>query len=123
MNARDASLETLVRLCGERAWRLARVMLLNDADADDAVQQAFVAAATKYERIPKDDAWPWFAKVVSLEARYLRRKRARREEPAMQQTSDASPDQQLERAELARLVHEALDQLPDGEREALALTH
>ncbi|MCC6575425.1 MAG: sigma-70 family RNA polymerase sigma factor [Planctomycetes bacterium] len=116
------ALDNLAATCAQRAWRLARALCICDADADDAVQEAFVAAAAHRERIPGDDPWPWFAKVVTFKARDIWRKRASRKETAMPDDAAATVVNH-DRNELAALVRDALAQLPQEQREALALTH
>src|SRR5690349_2142690 len=58
-----------------RGWGLALTFLREANDASDAVQQAFLVATRKPEQVPLDDPWPWFARVLALEAANLRRKR------------------------------------------------
>jgi RNA polymerase sigma-70 factor (ECF subfamily) len=126
-------LERCARLCSERAWRLAYA-LLRDADAAyDAVQQAFLVAATKPDRVPEDDPWPWFSVVLTHEIRNLRRKR-RPATNRLHATPDggemdrpdprsATPDDAASGAEESSLLWKALDGLPAPEREALVLVH
>ncbi|MCC6575426.1 MAG: sigma-70 family RNA polymerase sigma factor [Planctomycetes bacterium] len=124
MGSTSDPLARLAHRCADQAWRLARVLTANDADADDIVQQAFVVAARKRDSIPADNLWPWFAKVIAFESRQLRRNRARHREVEMaQEPRSGGLEQQVERQELARLARAALAQLPDSEREAVALTH
>lgn len=118
-------LERCFSLCAQPAWRLA-VHWLGDAhEAFDVVQQAFLVAALKPDRIPTDDPWPWFRQVVINEARNARRKH--RPRASMQETEmpDRSPDpsQAASRDETSAELRQALDTLPRHEREAIVLTH
>ncbi|MCC6574025.1 MAG: sigma-70 family RNA polymerase sigma factor [Planctomycetes bacterium] len=125
MGANFDSLDHLARSCGERAWRTARALCGNAADADDAVQEAFVVAARKREAIPADDPWPWFAQVLLFETRRMRRRRvsAQARESVMRLPHEQTPaDDRLAREELARAAFEALAELPEDEREVLTLT-
>jgi len=99
---------------------------LGDAhEAFDVVQQAFLVAATKPQRIPGDDPWPWFRQVVINEARNARRKH--KPKPTAQETempdSSPNPEQAAARDETNAELRRALDTLPDTEREAITLTH
>ncbi|MGE0191104.1 MAG: RNA polymerase sigma factor [Planctomycetota bacterium] len=121
-------LESLARHCGARGWAAAYGVLRHAEDARDAVQQALVAAARKPDCIPVDDPWPWFRRVVFLEARNLRRKRRPRtnlEDVAAWGPTDGSaagPDDQLDRAEVRRALQAAIRRLPAVEREIVLLT-
>jgi RNA polymerase sigma-70 factor (ECF subfamily) len=100
--------------------------LLRDADeASDCVQSAFVAAARKPERIPADDPWPWFSAVLVNEARNARRKHKALPTDEEFMMSDPRPDPATaaQRAELAGELRLAMQTLPEGERDALALTY
>jgi oligopeptide transport system substrate-binding protein len=112
------ALEQCARRCAERAWRLAFVLMRNGHDAEDVVQEAFVVAARRRDRIPTDDPWPWFATVVTNAARNARRLRRKHmhDDPPDLPAPSADPD-------LSVRVAEALAQLPEPERDAVACTH
>lgn len=120
----QAALERCFHLCAERAWRLACALLRDAHEAHDCVQQAFVAAARKPSRIPRDDPWPWFSAVLVHEARNLSRKKR---PAAAQEFEMADPHPQppsaAQRAESAEQLRRELERLPEAEREAIALTH
>ncbi|MCC6465917.1 MAG: sigma-70 family RNA polymerase sigma factor, partial [Planctomycetes bacterium] len=125
-----SALERCARECTTRGWRLAMALLRNQDDAQDAVQQALLAATRKAHRVPHDDPWPWFAAVIAHEAANLRRRRARRaavsihseESPMQPQHPQKGPDHAVEHAELASRLWRELDLLPADEQEALVLT-
>lgn len=132
MDARHHRLESLVRTCGRRAWSVAWALLRDGHEAHDAVQQAFLVAARKADRIPHDDPWPWFSVVVAHEARNLRRKRRPlasgsllETDPAMTPREPSASDPSLlsERRDDARHVQASMDALPASERDAVALVH
>lgn len=118
-------LERCFDLCAEKAWRVALHWLGDSHEAFDVVQQAFVIAAGKPDRIPKDEPWPWFRQVVINEARNTRRKH--KPTPSQQENRMADPapgpEQQLSREESSAELQRALDTLPEREREAIVLTH
>ena len=104
--------------CAERAWRLAYALMRNAHDAEDVVQESFVVAALRRDRIPTDDPWPWFATVVTNVARNARRTRRKHMHDDPPEVPAPPTD-----ADLSVLVAEALAQLPEPERDALACTH
>ncbi|MEM7262216.1 MAG: sigma-70 family RNA polymerase sigma factor, partial [Planctomycetota bacterium] len=122
-------LERCFDLCARRAWRLAYGMLRDAHEAFDAVQQAFLVAASKSDRVPSDDPWPWFSTVVVHECRNLRRKK--KPTPAgswpgggeQAMTEAVGPDTSAMKQEEADQLWDAIDGLPDAEREAVVLTH
>jgi len=127
MTSETASrVETCIKACARRAWRLAYGLVWNAEDASDVVQQACLVAAAKSDRIPADDPWPWFARVVTLECLKLRESRARaarlvvalqRELPMPQNSSDP-----VELAELQAKLRAGLAQLPTEQRDAVTMT-
>lgn len=127
---RHSALRWCARQCTQRGWRLACSLLRNSADAEDAVQQAFLVALRKPDDIPRDDPWPWFATVIALEARNVRRRYQRPqvsidagEEPMQLPDHRHTPaEDSLASRELAQQLAVALDELPGDEREALVLT-
>ena len=123
--ARRKVLERLDALCVERAWRLACTMLHDAGDADDAVQEAYVAAARNYTRVPNDDPWPWFAKVIANMCRRRRRARGRQGHELVHEMVDVSRDPLAAaiRAELQTELRKALGELPNDERDAVVLVY
>ena len=115
-----------ITVCAERAWRLACALVWNTDDAHDCVQQACLVAAMKAQRIPVDDPWPWFARVVTLECLKLRGRRAKaarlatllKGQPMAENVADTA-----EANELQARVKAALTMLPEEQRDALMLTH
>ncbi len=107
----------------DRAWRLAFALTFHAADAEDLLQQTLLVAARKRSRIPTDDPWPWFAAVMHREVRNLRRKNLRHITSALQEASMADahhgPADAAARNELRQQLRNALQQLPEAERDAL----
>jgi RNA polymerase sigma-70 factor (ECF subfamily) len=130
--------ETLLRDYGPRLLRLARRMLMNEEDARDALQDAFISV---YRSIGSFEATSslstWLHRiVVNTSLMKLRSKRRKPEEDIEQylprfledghQVEPSTPwtesaDRVLEREELRTAVREAIAQLPDTYRIVLHL--
>jgi len=71
-----AGFEELVRPCLEPAFRLARVLLGNHADAEDAVQESVTRAWRKIHQLDGPDGFrPWFLAIIANQCRAARRSR------------------------------------------------
>ncbi|MCA8962641.1 MAG: sigma-70 family RNA polymerase sigma factor, partial [Planctomycetes bacterium] len=119
-------LERCVEHCSRPGWRLAYSVLRDREAAFDAVQQAFVVAATKPERIPRDDPWPWFSTVLMHECRNYRRKKRPVPvgcAPVETRSPDEGPDEKALVSETRERLWGAIDELSETEREAVVLTH
>jgi RNA polymerase sigma-70 factor (ECF subfamily) len=135
--ARDtAAFELLMRRHNRRLFRVARAILRSDADAEDALQEAYLAAwraiggfrggstlATWLTRIVINEAYARLRKtarapVVSLEEPYEMSDDAR-DLPGHVQPG--SPEEGAMRAEMRRLLERHIDALPEQFRTAFVL--
>jgi RNA polymerase sigma-70 factor (ECF subfamily) len=114
---------------GRIAWGLALRILRDEALAEDAVQDAFLAAWRTASRFAPDrgNARTWLLTLVHRRAVDLvRREERRRAEPLETAPEPADPTEAVESA-LLRLererVQQALAKLPDREREAIELAY
>lgn len=129
---RDA-LEELFGRYRSVAYRVAHRLLGNEADALDAVQEAFVKALVHLPSFQGRSSFKtWMLRVVSNAALDLGRQRGRRETLSMdaagpkyredcEPLTHADPAQDLERQDLRRQLHEALAQLPLAQRQTFVL--
>jgi RNA polymerase sigma-70 factor (ECF subfamily) len=119
--------EELVRMHSDIAVRVAFVAGVDPAEADDAVQDAFVKAYRALGRFRSGSPFrPWLLAIVANEARNRRRSAGRRAQlairaGAMDASGGAAPS-----PEAAALDHErrtellaALERLPEEHREVL----
>jgi RNA polymerase sigma-70 factor (ECF subfamily) len=112
----------LVERYAAQARRVARSILNNEDDADDAAQDAFLAALRHLGRYdPARPFGPWLMRIVANAASDRRRRRKVR--TAEQITPDvrsrlAGPDVQTDRAAFRQQVREALETLPERQRRA-----
>jgi RNA polymerase sigma factor (sigma-70 family) len=115
----------LVAEHGPAARRLARLVLRDPNDADDAVQDGLLAAWRSIGRFdPRRPFRPWLMRIVLNAARDLRRRRLVRETLPLgghEASRDATPDRQAGRALLRARLTEALAALPERARVAVTL--
>jgi RNA polymerase sigma factor (sigma-70 family) len=124
-----ASYEELVRRYQEVAARVAYLAAGSAADAEDAVQEAFVKAYRALPRFRQEAPFrPWLLKIVANEARNRRRAAGRRARLALRlaedrPSGDAAPSPEvavLDREERELLV-EAVNRL--GERDRMVISY
>jgi RNA polymerase sigma-70 factor (ECF subfamily) len=81
--------EQLVQARAGRAFRVARAILGNDADASDATQDAFVAAWRELPRLRDPESFdPWLRRIVVNAARARIRGRRRVHEISLDESHD-----------------------------------
>ncbi|HEX7219905.1 MAG TPA: RNA polymerase sigma factor [Burkholderiales bacterium] len=131
-----AAFEILMRRYNRTLFRTARAILRDDAEAEDALQEAYLQA---YQAI---GGWrgeaklsTWLARIVANEALMRLRKQARRAEIVPLQSSATleglneipdtdmkkTPDREAERLEMRRLLETQIDALPDDYRAVFML--
>ncbi|MBI1913817.1 MAG: RNA polymerase sigma factor [Planctomycetes bacterium] len=127
------ALEELFRRYRVAAYRVASRLLGNEADALDAVQEGFVKALTHLSGFQRRSSFKtWLLRVVSNAALDLGRQRGRREAVSLEaaEVRDANlslllvPDEsaaRLDRAELRRLLDQALQTLSEPQRQTFVL--
>src|SRR6516162_2879708 len=127
------SLEELFKRYRLVAFRVAHRLLGNEADALDAVQEAFVKALVHLPSFQGRSSFKtWMLRVVSNAALDLGRQRGRRETLSMdgmgpkyreecEPLIQPEPIRELERQDLRRKLQEALAQLPTAQRQTFVL--
>jgi RNA polymerase sigma-70 factor (ECF subfamily) len=127
------SLDELFRRYRMVAYRVAHRLLGNEADALDAVQEAFVKALVHLPSFQGRSSFKtWMLRVVSNAALDLGRQRGRRETLSMdgmgpkyreecEPLIHPEPIRELERQDLRRKLQEALAQLPAAQRQTFVL--
>ncbi|MFO0965660.1 MAG: RNA polymerase sigma factor [Gemmataceae bacterium] len=127
------ALEELFRRYRSVAYRVAYRLLGNEADALDAVQEAFVKALTHLPGFQGRSSFKtWLLRVVSNAAMDLGRQRGRREalslhalasglREEMEPAVAAESSRELERQDLRRKLTQALDHLPAAQRHTFVL--
>ena len=131
-----AAFEALMRRHNRTLFRTARAILRDDAEAEDALQEAYLQA---YQAIGtfrgEAKLTTWFARIVANESLMRLRKQARRADivplqPAavldgIDQIADTdmgkSPERSAERLQMRRLLEANIDALPDDYRTVFVL--
>ena len=132
-----AAFELLMRRHNRRLYRLARSMLRNAADAEDALQDAYLAAYQNMSAFRGEASLAtWLSRVVVNQCLARLRRQARRdnivpmvamggldEQEAITMPADDkdSPDRALIRAELRAVLERKLDELPETFRTVFVL--
>ena len=121
---REAFGELVKRYAGQ-ARRVARAVLGNEADADDAAQDAFLAALRNMGRYdPNRPFGPWLMRIVANAATDRRRRRKVRlteQIPAQAPDREPGPDRMVLRREFHTALERALASLPERKRMAVVL--
>ena len=119
--------EEIMRKHNRMLFRTARAILRDDAEAEDALQEAYVQAFRSMDTFRAESKLStWLARIVANEALMRLRKHARRAEivpiepsasAAMEQVTDTNmdnaPDSSAERKQMRGLLEAQIDALPD----------
>lgn len=122
-----AAFESLVRRHLRAAYAVALAQLGEEADAQDAVQDAFVTALQRIDDCRKPDQFAsWLLSIVRNRARDHRRYRQVRDALPLDAASEsadrrADPGRDAENAELRQDLLGALDTLTELQREVILL--
>ncbi len=129
---------TLMQRHNQIAYRTARSILRNDADAEDAVQEAWLKAYRALDRFRSESRFStWLVRIVVNESLARLRASARRAEvipldttidsaafateQSMQLAESDRPDGVAERGELRRALESRIDELPESLRSVFVL--
>jgi RNA polymerase sigma-70 factor (ECF subfamily) len=126
-------LEKLMRRCNRQLFRVARSILKDDSEAEDALQEAYVSAYTEMKSFRGTSKLStWLTRIVINQALGRLRKQKRQatvfafsedsRESGVQETfsmdehSSASPEDAASRAELRAVLERKIDELPSAFR-------
>jgi len=120
-----AAFGRLVERFAPQARRVARAVLQDPHDADDAAQDAFLAALVKLDQYdPRRPFGPWLMRIVANAATARRRRRTVRQvEPLAPELTGGGPrpDREAEQSALGDRLRAALAELPNRRRIAVVL--
>jgi RNA polymerase sigma-70 factor (ECF subfamily) len=107
----------------DQAWTLARYLLKDSAEAEDAVQEAFVKLWKHQQRVDPDRIRPWLMKVTrNLCLDRLRRRHPTQEWEDWQQPDDAhGPLQDVQQHELGEWLKHSINGLTEPYRSLVVL--
>ena len=115
----------LVERYADQARRVARAVLQDSDDADDAAQDAFLAALVKLKQYDATRPFgPWLMRIVANAATDRRRRRTVRRAELLDERyigGGPQPDAIAERAVLLGRLRKALTELPERRRLAVVL--
>jgi RNA polymerase sigma-70 factor (ECF subfamily) len=127
--------EALMRRYNRMLFRTARAILRDDAEAEDALQEAYLQAYGSLASFRAEAKLStWLARIVANEALMRLRKQRRRAEIVPMQSADApeveqvmdtdmdnAPDTRAARGEIRRLLEAQIDALPETYRTVFML--
>ncbi|MDQ8164820.1 MAG: sigma-70 family RNA polymerase sigma factor [Gemmatimonadota bacterium] len=112
----------LVRMHERRAYAVARAIVANHEDAEDAVQDGFLHAYRALERFLPDQAFgAWLHRIVANAALDITRRRKVRDADELPETVASPFRDPAEGSELRSRLAAALDQLPARQRAVIVL--
>lgn len=112
----------LVRRHQRRAYAVARSIVINHEDAEDAVQEAFLHAYKAIDRFLPDQAFgAWLHRIVANAALDVTRRRKVRDADELPETVASPFRDPAVGDELRRRLKEALDALPERQRAVIVL--
>ncbi|HEY2747489.1 MAG TPA: RNA polymerase sigma factor [Polyangia bacterium] len=121
----SALFELIMRRHNQRLFRAARAILRNEAEAEDAVQQAYISAFEHLDQFQGDAQLATWLTRIAIRAALARLRGIKRrgetelelqpQEEAMSahRPSAETPEQQVATRELTRIVENAVDELPE----------
>jgi RNA polymerase sigma-70 factor (ECF subfamily) len=130
-----AAFEVLMRRYNGRLFRLARATLRDDAEAEDALQEAYLLAYRRIGQFRGDAALAtWLSRLVLNECLGRLRRTTRRDNvvpivapfadediDTMDPSPSAAPDRAAARNEMRALIERKLDELPEAFRTVFVL--
>lgn len=122
------ALATLMRLHNQTLYRTARAILRDDAEAEDAVQEAYLHAYRALAGFRGESKLStWLVRITANQALMRRRRNARagtvaqEVEPDQLMSGEAGPESHAQRGEARRLLEAHIDALPDPYRAVFVL--
>jgi RNA polymerase sigma-70 factor (ECF subfamily) len=123
----QAAIRSIVQQHNRRLYRVARSILRNDTEAEDALQNAYLRAFSALAAFRGESSLAtWLTRIVANEALQVRRRQARSSAagedplphgadiipfPTAERPSD-DPERTMAQREICRLVERAIDELP-----------
>jgi RNA polymerase sigma-70 factor, ECF subfamily len=127
-----ALFEILMRRYNQRLYRVSRIILRNDSEAEDVMQDAYVRAYTHLSQFAGKAAFStWLTRIAIHEALARKRRSGRYEEldamptngdsTPLLKSADPTPEDRTAHAETRVLLEEAIEHLPEAYRTVVVL--
>lgn len=127
-----ALFEILMRRYNQRLYRVSRVILRDDAEAEDVMQDAYVRAYEHLHQFAGKAAFStWLTRIAIHEALARKRRRGRHEElDALTQNGDSmsilkssapGPEEGTATTQMRELLEEAIEHLPEAYRTVVVM--
>ncbi|WP_421864263.1 RNA polymerase sigma factor [Motiliproteus sp.] len=125
--------EGIMRRYNQRLFRVARGIVNSDAEAMDAIQEAYIKAFEQLERLQSIPALPgWLSRIARNEALQLLRRNQRNVAMAPEELESVvkltamtknynGPDSEVANKQLGQLLESNINQLPDSFRSVFIL--
>ncbi len=118
----DEAFTKLMRRYNPRVFRIARSILKNDSEAEDACQDAFVTAYRKLDQLQSPEAFGgWLSRIAARNALRRVRQQSREEELTVQDSGAPTPEHRAEVSKLRVALERAVDELPFPYRTVLVM--
>jgi RNA polymerase sigma-70 factor (ECF subfamily) len=116
-----ADFEILVRRHNQRLFRAARAVSRTDQDAEDVLQQTWLAIYKNLASFRGEAAFTTWATRIAIHEAIASARKAPVIAEVRDEAADETPDDDVERAQLGRLLEKCLQDLPQGNREVMVL--
>lgn len=132
LSGETALFEILMRRYNQRLYRVSRIILRDDAEAEDVMQDAYVRAYEHLHQFAGKAAFStWLTRIAIHEALARKRRRGRQEEldalpmngesMAIMKSSDPSPEATTATAQARELLEQAIERLPESYRTVVVM--
>ena len=132
LSGETALFEILMRRYNQRLYRVSRVILRDDAEAEDVMQDAYVRAYEHLHQFAGKAAFStWLTRIAIHEALARKRRRGRQEEldalpmngesMSIMKSSAPSPEDSTATAQARELLEQAIERLPETYRTVVVL--
>lgn len=125
VDGETALFEIVMRRYNQRVYRAVRAILRDDAEAEDAMQQAYLNAFTHLGQFAGDAKFStWLTRIAVNEAlARVRRRRPESPEESMTdlESNDPNPEQQASASEIRNVLETEIAALPDSYRSVIIL--
>jgi RNA polymerase sigma-70 factor (ECF subfamily) len=116
-----AAFEALVRRHNQRLFRAARAITRSDDEAEDVLQQAWLEVYRHLAQFRGDAAFSTWATRIAVNAAITYGRKRPVIAEVVDQPDGHTPDDDVSRGELGRLLQACVEQLPQGNREVMIL--